>query len=157
MRIVVQRVKQARVDIAGKPVAAIEQGLLLLTGFSSEDPIEPAEFPNWHRIIHKIPELRIFPDKEGKINWSIHEVSGEILVVSQFTLYASCKKGKRPSFSAAAPSAQAQYLYDCLIADLKKVLPHRVKSGVFGADMDLWFCNWGPVTIILDSTDFEIK
>ncbi|HMB31864.1 MAG TPA: D-aminoacyl-tRNA deacylase [Desulfohalobiaceae bacterium] len=154
MRIIAQRVKQARVDIQHKSVATIGQGLLLLVGFSQEDITESADSAKWCKLRNKISNLRIFPDQNDKSNLSLEDIKGEVLVVSQFTLYADCKKGKRPSFTSAAPAGQAKELYNRLIHDLKTDLPGRVKSGIFGAEMELWFCNWGPVTIILDSKDF---
>ncbi len=154
MRIVVQRVRQARVDIDCKTVASIGQGLLLLVGFSQEDIAESKDSAKHSKLTNKISGLRIFPDQSGKSNLSLVDIKGEVLVVSQFTLYADCKKGKRPSFTSAAPPDQAQELFDHLVYELEADLPGRVQSGVFGAEMDLWFCNWGPVTIILDSKDF---
>jgi D-tyrosyl-tRNA(Tyr) deacylase len=154
MRIVLQRVRESAVAVNGKTEASIGTGLLLLAGFSLRDGPELPETPGWRKTIEKIPGLRIFPDQEGKSNLGLADVDGEILVVSQFTLYADCRKGRRPSFSGAAPADVAGTLFERLVRDLAQLLPHRVKSGVFGAEMDVRLVNWGPVTIILDSEAF---
>jgi len=150
MRIVIQRVKFAEVIVEKRSVARIEKGLFLLLGFSNND-IEIYKSPLWYKIIKKIPELRIFSDEDGKFNLSLMDVEGEVLVVSQFTLYGDMKKGKRPSFTNAAPYKEAKELYDAFIKDLEKIMPGRVKQGIFGANMEIKLCNTGPVTLILDS------
>jgi len=150
MRIVIQRVKFAEVMVEKRSVARIEKGLFLLVGFSNKDK-EIYKSPLWYKIIKKIPELRIFSDDDGKFNLSLMEVDGEILVVSQFTLYGDMKKGKRPSFTNSAPYKEAKELYNAFIKDLEEIMPGRVKQGIFGANMDINLCNSGPVTLILDS------
>ncbi len=150
MRIVIQRVKFAEVMVEKRSVARIDKGLFLLLGFSNNDK-EIYNSALWFKIIKKIPELRIFSDEDGKFNLSLMDVDGEILVVSQFTLYGDMKKGKRPSFTNSAPYKEAKELYKAFIKDLEKLVPGRVKQGIFGANMDINLCNSGPVTLILDS------
>jgi len=144
MRIVLQRVSEAWVKVNGEEVARIGPGLLLLVGIEREEAKEELEF--WAR---KIPELRIFPDDEGKFNRSLREVGGEILCVSQFTLFGDARKGRRPSFSRAAPGPEAEKLFDEFVELLRgQGLP--VKTGVFGAQMQVGLINDGPVTLILE-------
>ena len=146
MRAVVQRVSSARVHVAGDEVAAIEQGLLVFVGVS------PGDGPGDVRYLaDKVAGLRIFPDELGKMNRSIEDAHGSVLIVSQFTLYADCRKGRRPSFDGAAPPAVAEALY----LDLARQLRERglpVKTGVFQALMAVDLVNDGPVTILLDSS-----
>ncbi len=150
MRIIIQRVKEAKVEVKGKVVASIGKGLLLLVGFTQSDKDLPGT-SLWNKILKKIINLRIFPDEEKKMNLSLLDVGGEILVVSQFTLYADIKKGNRPSFVQAASPDIAVDLYERFIKDLKESFGVDVKSGIFGEEMFVHLCNWGPVTIILDS------
>ncbi|WP_461833448.1 D-aminoacyl-tRNA deacylase [Desulfothermus sp.] len=150
MRIIIQRVKFAEVLVGDRSVARIDKGLFLLLGFSNNDK-EIYKSPLWFKIIKKIPELRIFSDDDGKFNLSLMDVDGEILVVSQFTLYGDMKKGKRPSFTNSSPYKEAKELYNAFIKDLEEIMPGRVKQGIFGANMDINLCNFGPVTLILDS------
>lgn len=132
----------------------IGQGLLLLTGFGREDePDSPASLA-WKRMLGKVLDMRVFPDAAGKLNLSVREAGGELLVVSQFTLHADCRRGRRPSFTDAAPPAVAEALFERLAADLEADLPGRVARGVFGGDMEVELVNWGPVTIWLDSEEF---
>ena len=105
-------------------------------------------------MVEKLPRLRVFPDEAGKMNRSLEDTGGEVLLVSQFTLYADCRKGLRPSFSRAAEPGLARELFEKLRADLDALLPGRVRTGVFGADMDVSLVNQGPVTLMLDSADF---
>ncbi len=154
MRVVIQRVKEAKVEVEDKKVASIEEGLLLLVGFSEDDGKGLISSALWNKIISKIPKLRIFPDKEGKFNLSLEEYGGKILVVSQFTLYGDIKKGRRPSFSRAAPPTEAKSLYKKFLSDLRRYFP-AVEEGIFGADMKVSLCNWGPVTLIMDSEDMK--
>jgi len=154
MRVVLQRVKRARVLVRGEERAAIETGVLLLAGFSGEVTSELPQSPEWGKLVGKIPGLRIFPDENGRSNLSLRDVGGEILVVPQFTLFADCRKGRRPSFVDSADPETAKGLFLELVRELERLCPGRVFQGIFGAEMDLEFCNWGPVTICLDRRDF---
>ncbi|BAH74858.1 D-aminoacyl-tRNA deacylase [Solidesulfovibrio magneticus] len=153
MRLVVQRVREASVAVDGQAVASIEAGLLVLVGFGAADGSDFAAGKPCRATLEKLLDLRIFPDEAGKLNLSLRETGGGLLLVSQFTLYASCRKGRRPSFSEAAPPQVALGLYNALVEMAGQALPGRVGSGVFGADMDVSLVNWGPVTILLDSAD----
>ncbi|HAF70946.1 MAG: D-tyrosyl-tRNA(Tyr) deacylase [Acetothermia bacterium 64_32] len=144
MRIVLQRVSRAWVCVSGQEVARIGPGLLLLVGIKAGDSEEELSF--WAR---KVPELRVFPDREGKFNLSLRDVGGEILCVSQFTLFGDCSKGRRPSFSRAAPGPEAQGLFNRFV-DLLRGQGLPVKTGVFGAHMEVGLINDGPVTLILE-------
>ena len=146
MRVVLQRVSDACVHIDGKKHAAIEQGVLILLGIEDSDTNEDADW-----LASKISGLRIFNDKAGKMNLSVHEVKGNYLVISQFTLHASTKKGNRPSYIRAARPETAIPLYEYFIDTLAKVSGRLVLSGVFGADMQVQLINDGPVTIIIDT------
>jgi len=148
MRIVIQRVKDASVKINAEIVGEIQQGLLVFLGIEQVDLEDDADY-----LIQKLIHLRIFSDEEGKMNLSITDISGELLIVSQFTLFASTKKGNRPSFIRSAPAEQAIPLYDYFIDQLKKLFQGKVENGVFGANMQVELINDGPVTIILDSKD----
>ena len=155
MRLLLQRVSQAHVDVAGERVAAVGPGFLVLAGFGPDDGADSPVAPWWRAMIEKLVKLRVFPDEAGKMNVSLLDAGGEVLLVSQFTLYADCRKGLRPSFSQAAPPAVAQALFDKLCDDVQALLPEgRVARGVFGADMAVGLVNAGPVTIMLDSRDF---
>lgn len=159
MRLLLQRVSQAHVDVAGERVAAVGPGFLVLAGFGPEDCLNDGAdapvAPWWRAMIEKLVKLRVFPDEAGKMNVSLLDAGGEVLLVSQFTLYADCRKGLRPSFSSAAAPAVAQALFDRLCDDVQALLPQgRVQRGVFGADMAVGLVNAGPVTIMLDSRDF---
>ncbi|NMC48246.1 MAG: D-tyrosyl-tRNA(Tyr) deacylase [Desulfovibrio sp.] len=155
MRLVLQRVKSAFVDVAGSRVAAIGPGLLVLAGFGREDGPDLPGSRAWTTMIEKMLTLRVFPDAAGRMNLGLVEVGGEMLLVSQFTLYACCRKGRRPSFDAATPPDTARELFDRLCADVEVRHPGRTGKGLFGADMDVGLVNWGPVTIILDSRDYQ--
>ncbi len=154
MRLLLQRVREGRVSIEGKTVASIGTGLVVLVGFGPDDTAALRESGVWSTLIEKMIGLRIFPDEEGKMNRSMEAFGGEIMLVSQFTLYADCKKGRRPSFHLSADPAVAEPLFRRLIADVGARLPGRVQHGVFAADMDVSLTNWGPVTVLLDSADF---
>jgi D-aminoacyl-tRNA deacylase len=147
MRLVLQRVKEARVDVAGATVGVISAGLLILIGVTSTDTQQDAEY-----LADKVIYLRIFPDEERRMNRSILEVGGSLLVVSQFTLYGDCKKGRRPSFDRAAPPEQARQLYEYFVERLtsRNII---VQTGVFQAEMQIHLVNDGPVTFVLDSPD----
>ncbi len=149
MRVVIQRVKSATVTVEWKEVAAIGKGYLLLVGFSRVDNEIIAE-----KAAEKISNLRIFNDAAGKMNLRITEVEGEILSVSQFTLYADLASGRRPSFINSAPASQAEELYEVFNKSLRN-LGLEVKTGIFQADMLVTLENDGPVTVILDSGDFK--
>ncbi len=144
MRIIVQRVKEAQVSIDGRIHGQIKQGLLLLVGVGPEDQKEDLEY-----AVRKLVNMRIFSDDEGKMNLSIKDVKGEILSISQFTLYADTKKGNRPAFTSAAKPDLASQLYDDFNELLSQDIP--VKTGVFAADMQVELVNDGPVTIVLDT------
>ena len=145
MRIVLQRVKSAHVDVAGETTGSIGVGLLILLGVTQTDKEEDAEY-----LADKVVKLRIFPDEEGRMNRSLLEAEGSLLVVSQFTLYGDCRKGRRPSFDQAAPPEQARALYEYFIQRLKSS-NIAVETGVFQAEMEIHLINDGPVTFILDS------
>lgn len=144
MKIVLQRVSSASVKVDSKIVGRIEHGLLLLIGFSSTDTEE-----NILPTIEKIVKLRIFSDEEGKMNKSVLDVEGSMLLISQFTLYADTKKGNRPSFIEAARPEQAIPLYEFFITEMRKRVA-KVETGIFGADMKVELVNDGPVTIVFD-------
>ena len=144
MKIVMQRVSQASVTIDGKIAGAIQQGLLLLVGICPEDGPEDIEY-----AVRKISQMRIFSDQEDKMNLSVQDVGGQILSISQFTLYADTKKGNRPAFTGAAKPELATALYDQFNQKLAQTVP--VQTGEFGADMKVSLVNDGPVTIVLDT------
>ena len=144
MKIVMQRVSQASVTIDGKIAGAIQQGLLLLVGICPEDGPEDIEY-----AVRKISQMRIFSDQEDKMNLSVQDVGGQILSISQFTLYADTKKGNRPAFTGAAKPDLATSLYDQFNQKLAQIVP--VQTGEFGADMKVSLVNDGPVTIVLDT------
>ena len=144
MRIVIQRVSEAKVLVEGECTGQIGKGYLILLGVGKEDTKDICD-----RYIDKIVKLRIFADENGKTNLSLQEVQGEILVVSQFTLYAECKKGKRPDFINAAGAVLAQELYEYFTDSICQRIG-RVETGRFGADMKVSLVNDGPFTIILD-------
>ncbi|HNX78342.1 MAG TPA: D-aminoacyl-tRNA deacylase [Prolixibacteraceae bacterium] len=146
MRVVVQRVSGASVTIDQCKVAESGRGLLLLVGIEEADNQEDIDW-----LVKKVTQLRIFDDAEGVMNLSVNDVNGEIIVVSQFTLHASTKKGNRPSYIKAARPETAIPLYENFIAGLEKVMNKKVGTGVFGANMQVALVNDGPVTILLDS------
>ena len=150
MRAVIQRVEKASVVILENEVAKIEQGLLVLLGIEIEDTKEDALW-----LASKIAALRIFSDEKGVMNKSITESGGEVIVVSQFTLHAKTKKGKRPSYIKAARPEQAIPLYEQFKKDLSSAISREVHSGEFGAEMKVSLINDGPVTIIIDSKNKE--
>ena len=145
MRIVLQRVAHANVTVEEKVIGKIQRGFLLLVGVTHDDAMEDMEY-----LVRKIVQMRIFEDEEGKLNRSIQDIGGEILSVSQFTLYADTKKGNRPSFSKAAPGDVAIEMFEQFNGLLRDTgIP--VETGQFGADMKVELLNDGPVTILLDS------
>ena len=145
MKVVLQRVRQASVTVDGLVVGEIGLGALLLAGFTQGDT---ADHVKW--MADKVAGLRLFADKEGKMNRALNDVTGSVLVVSQFTLYGETKKGRRPSFVRAAPPEIAVPLYERFIDLLEERLSGRVASGEFGAQMDVALVNDGPVTLILE-------
>ena len=146
MRIVVQRVRQARVSVEGRTTGQIGPGLLVLAGFAPDDT--PAHL-DW--MARKLVQMRIFGDDEGKMNRSVQDIKGEVLVVSQFTLLADARKGNRPSYIGAAPPPVAIPLYEQFVQLVSTLLGRPVATGEFGADMQVELVNDGPVTIVLDS------
>lgn len=146
MRVVIQRVREAAVAVDGAVVGEIGHGLLLLVGFEA---IDGAADLDW--MVSKIMRLRIFADPAGVMNLAINDIGGEILAVSQFTLYASVKKGNRPSWSRAAPGPVSQPLFEQFVGKLAVALGKPVPTGVFGADMQVSLVNDGPVTLLIDS------
>ncbi len=147
MRFLIQRVKHAAVRVDKRTIGEIGQGLLVFVGVSAEDNEEIAD-----KMIKKLLGLRIFEDENGKTNLDLHAVSGGLLIVSQFTLYADCRKGNRPSFIHAGPPAMADALYEYILNECKKVIPDT-QHGEFGADMEVSLVNDGPFTIWLDSRE----
>jgi D-aminoacyl-tRNA deacylase len=146
MRVVAQRVGEAQVRVNGKIIASIDRGLLVLVGIAREDIAEDGAW-----LAGKLIRMRIFPDLEGKMNLSVSDISGDIMVISQFTLFASTAKGNRPSFSAAAGPDHAIPLYENFANQLSQELGRPIARGIFGADMSISLCNQGPVTIVMDS------
>ncbi len=144
MRVVIQRVSEAQVTVENRVTGAIGKGFLILLGVGAEDTKEIAD-----KYIDKILKLRIFEDEQGKTNLSLQDVGGEVLVVSQFTLYADCKKGNRPAFTNAGNPTLAQELYEYFLKRVKESLG-SVQAGEFGADMKVSLLNDGPFTIVLD-------
>lgn len=145
MRVVVQRVKHASVTINGTVNGKINNGFLVLLGVQSTDSEQDVDY-----LVKKVTNLRIFSDENDKMNLSLKYVNGELLIVSQFTLYANCKEGNRPSFVEAAKPDIAIPLYEYFVSECKKIIP-VVETGIFGADMKVDLLNDGPVTIIMDS------
>ena len=146
MRLFIQRVRRASVEIEGVVKGAIGQGLLVFVGVTHEDTEEDLEY-----LAQKIVKMRIFDDEAGVMNLDVQQVGGEVMVVSQFTLLASTRKGNRPSYIAAAPEAVSRPMYERFVARVEELLGHRVATGQFGADMQIALINDGPVTICMDS------
>ena len=147
MKIVLQRVEEAQVAVDGAVVGKIGHGFLLLLGVEDRDTIQTAD-----RMVDKICRLRIFRDENGKTNLSLADVGGELLVVSQFTLYADCKKGNRPSFIRAGKPEHADALYEHVVEQCGKYV-EKVEHGIFGAEMKVKLVNDGPFTLVLDSEE----
>lgn len=146
MRAVIQRVSSASVAVDDNEVAAIGTGFLVLLGVAADDGPEDADY-----IARKVVDLRVFRDDEGKMNRPLREVDGSVLVISQFTLYGDCRKGRRPSYTGAAPPERAERLYEDVAARIAEAgIP--TSKGVFGAMMDISLVNDGPVTLLLDSS-----
>lgn len=149
MKFVIQRVNHASVEVDGAVVGKIKKGVLVFIGVSNNDTKEIAD-----KFLKKLLGLRIFKDSNGKTNLSLSDISGELLMVSQFTLYANCRKGNRPSFVDAGSPELANELYEYLISEAKKIVP-VVETGIFGVAMDVTLQNDGPFTIILDESTFN--
>ena len=147
MRLVIQRVSSAEVVVKDGRTGTIGTGLLVLIGIARSDTAADADY-----LIDKLVNLRIFPDQAGKMNLSVQEAGGALLLVSQFTLYADCRRGRRPSFDRAAPPGEAEALYNYFVETARKGTV-RVETGVFQATMQIHLVNDGPVTILLDSAD----
>lgn len=145
MRIILQRVSRASVAVNGKTIGEIGRGFLVLLGVGVDDTEKDVDY-----LAAKVCNMRIFSDENDKINLSLSDVGGELLVVSQFTLYADCKKGNRPSFVTAAPPELADRLYEYFVDKCRENIP-KVETGIFGADMKVELLNDGPFTIILES------
>jgi D-tyrosyl-tRNA(Tyr) deacylase len=150
MKLVIQRVSECTVFSNGNKTADIHNGILVLVGIESEDTEDDI-----HWLVNKITEMRIFNDSDGKMNLSVTDIDGDIAVVSQFTLHASTKKGNRPSFIKAAKPDIAIPLYEKFISVLESTFGKKIQTGIFGADMKVFLCNDGPVTIIMDSKNKE--
>ena len=148
MRVIVQRVQTSRVEIDGAVSGEIGQGLMVLLGITAEDTKEHSDF-----LVDKLVHLRIFTDEQEKMNLSLKDIGGEMLIVSQFTLYGDCKKGRRPSFVAAARPETAIPLYEYFIEAAKQQGIKKVATGQFGADMQVYIQNDGPVTLMLDTDE----
>lgn len=145
MKALIQRVSEASVEVDGEIVSQISRGMLILLGITHSDGSDDVD-----RLVRKIPSLRIFEDENGNMNCSVEDINGSVIIVSQFTLYASTKKGNRPGFSDAARPEQAEPLYEELLEKLRGVMGReRVGAGVFGAHMNVHLINDGPVTIEL--------
>ena len=145
MKFVIQRVKEATVSVNGNICGAINHGYVVLIGIGNEDTKEDAD-----KYLKKMLNLRIFSDEDDKMNLSLKDVNGQLLLISQFTLYGNCKKGNRPSFVEAGKPDMANELYEYIIDEAKKQIDH-VETGIFGADMQVSLINDGPVTIILEN------
>src|SRR5215469_6253166 len=151
MRLLIQRVSSAKVTANSSTCGAIGTGLLVFIGVSRTDSREDADY-----LLDKIAGIRIFPDAEGKMNLTIEQAGGSLLLISQFTLFADCRRGRRPSFDQAAPPEQARILYDYFVEQAKR-LPVPVETGIFQETMQVDLINQGPVTIWMDSADRKQK
>ena len=150
MRVVVQKVKNASVKVNNQLVGEIKNGLVVFAGY---EPSDSQEDISW--MVKKIIKMRIFDDFENRMNFSLLDVNGEILLISQFTLHASVKKGNRPSYIKAADSKKAKLMYDQTISEFETVLKRKISTGEFGANMEVSLVNTGPVTITIDSKKKE--
>jgi D-tyrosyl-tRNA(Tyr) deacylase len=147
MRLVIQRVSEAHVQVDDSRVGSIRTGLVVFLGISKSDTEKDADY-----LLDKLLSLRIFPDDNGKMNRSVQQASGSLLIISQFTLYGDCRRGRRPSFDQAAPPERAMVLYNYFVEAARRG-PLAVETGVFQATMRVHLVNEGPVTILIDSTD----
>ena len=149
MRFLIQRVTKASVSVDGEIIGSIDKGFLVLIGVCAEDTKTEAD-----KLIRKLLGMRIFPDENGKTNLSLDDVGGELLLISQFTLYADCKKGNRPSFIKSGSAKHAKELYEYIIASCRAQKPDmKIETGSFGADMKVSLLNDGPFTVMLDSAE----
>ena len=153
MRLFVQRVREAEVTVEGTPIGTIGPGMLVLVGFCGNDGPDLPSTRLWTGMLDKLLGLRIFPDADDKMNLSLEDFGGSLLLVSQFTLYADCRKGRRPSFHLAAHPTVAEPLFTRFVADAEARLPGRVQQGRFGAMMAVRLENWGPTSLMLDSAE----
>lgn len=147
MRVVIQRVSEAWIKVNESTTGSIRKGLVVFIGIGQEDTVDDADY-----LIDKLLGLRIFPDENGKMNRNVQEASGSLLLVSQFTLYGDCRKGRRPSFDRAAPPERALTLYNYFVEAAKRG-PVPVETGIFQASMQVHLVNEGPVTLLIDSAD----
>lgn len=150
MRVVFQRVSRASVTADGVPTGTIGRGMLLLVGIGPEDTTEDAAM-----LAKKAVSLRVYEDENGRMNRSVEDIGGAVLAVSNFTLYGDCRRGRRPDFTGAGAPDKAKALYEVFLAELEALLPDRVQSGVFGADMTINMAADGPVTLLLDSEELK--
>lgn len=148
MKLVIQRVKEANITINGEYSGQISKGFVVLLGVCNDDTTQTAD-----KLLKKLLGLRIFEDENGKTNLALKDVNGELMVVSQFTLYADCRNGNRPSFTNAGSPVHAEEIYDYMIDHIKSQYPGKLVTGSFGADMQISLINDGPFTIILDSEE----
>lgn len=146
MKALIQRVKRASVEVEGEEIGAIQQGLLLFLGVEAHDTEDST-----NKMLEKVSRYRIFADESDRMNLSLRDIGGELLIVSQFTLAADTKKGLRPSFSSAASPEQGELLYNYFVLSARKLLTTKVATGSFGADMQVSLVNDGPVTFILEN------
>ncbi len=146
MKAVIQRVLEASLQVEGKLISEIKQGLVILLGIHEEDALDDLDW-----LVKKVSQLRIFADEKANMNLSVKDINGDMLVVSQFTLYANTKKGNRPSFTTAARPEKAIPLYEEFVRKIELNLNKKIQTGIFGADMKLGLINDGPVTIVIDS------
>ena len=159
MRLLVQRVLHGEVTVddpdgTSRLTGCIGKGLVVFAGFGAQDSAGLPQPRLWTAMLDKLLGLRIFPDGDGRFNRSLDDAQGGLLLVSQFTLYADCRRGRRPSFDGALPPGPAEVLYNRLVCDLRDRLGERLQCGEFGAAMRVGITNWGPVTIMLDSKEF---
>lgn len=156
MRLLLQRVLDASVSVDGRRIADIGTGLLVLVGFGQGDGPLFDRSPAFAGMARKMVEMRIFPGEgeyADKMHCSVQDAGGSILLVPQFTLYAGCRRGRRPDFTGAAAPAHASALFDHFAEEVRRIFPGHIGYGQFGADMRVSLCNWGPVTIMLDSDE----
>ena len=159
MRLLVQRALRGEVEVddpdgTTRLTGRIGKGLVVFAGFGVQDGDDLPQTRLWTAMLDKLLGLRIFPDDEGRFNRALDDVQGGLLLVSQFTLYADCRRGRRPSFDGSLPPVPAEALYNRLVDDLRARLGERLQCGEFGAAMRVGIINWGPVTIMLDSKEF---